>query len=124
MLVRSWRKLLPDLKKVDLQGFPNEEISKSEIFDMVYAMRSFGNINKDNVKKLLQSDVCELGFQHMTDTDTVYVTKQKCDEEGGEDKSEIRTAVRSLNSQYPTSSFSGPWGQHFVAFLLLCQTVS
>jgi hypothetical protein len=61
-------------------------------------MRSFENIDKDNVKEWLQSDACELGFQHMTDTDTVYAAKQKCEEEGGEDKSEIRTAVRSLNS--------------------------
>jgi hypothetical protein len=34
----------------------------------------------------------------MTDTDIVYAAKQKCEEEGGEDKSEICTAVRSLNS--------------------------
>jgi hypothetical protein len=59
-LVRSWRKLLPDLEE---QGFPNKKISKSEILDMVCAMRSF-----ENVDEWLQSDVCELGFQHMTDT--------------------------------------------------------
>jgi hypothetical protein len=34
----------------------------------------------------------------MTDIDIVYATKQKCDEEEGEDKSEICTAMRSLNS--------------------------
>jgi hypothetical protein len=28
MLVWSWRELLPDLEENDLQGFPNEEISK------------------------------------------------------------------------------------------------
>jgi hypothetical protein len=31
-LVQSWRKLLPDLEDDDVQGFPNEEISKSEKF--------------------------------------------------------------------------------------------
>jgi hypothetical protein len=36
-----WRKLLPDLEEENMQGFPNEQISKSEILDMVCAMRSF-----------------------------------------------------------------------------------
>jgi hypothetical protein len=40
MLVRRWRKLLPDLENDDLKSFPNEEISKSKILDMVCAMRS------------------------------------------------------------------------------------
>jgi hypothetical protein len=48
-LVWSWRKLLPDLD--DLQSFPNEEISKSEILDMVCAMKSFENIDEDNVEE-------------------------------------------------------------------------
>jgi hypothetical protein len=50
MLVRSWRKRLPDLEEDDLQGFPNEEIRKSEILDMVCAMRSFKNINEETMK--------------------------------------------------------------------------
>jgi hypothetical protein len=33
-----------------LQGFPNEEIRKSEILDMVCAMRSFKNINEDDIE--------------------------------------------------------------------------
>jgi hypothetical protein len=33
-LIRSWGKPFPDLLD-DLQGFPNEEINKSEILDMV-----------------------------------------------------------------------------------------
>jgi hypothetical protein len=41
MLVQSWRKLLSVLEDDDFQGFPGEEISKSEILDMVCAMRSF-----------------------------------------------------------------------------------
>jgi hypothetical protein len=97
-LVRSWRKLLQDVEDDNLQGFPDEEISKSEILDMVCVMKNFENIDKDNVEEWLQSDACERGFQHMTDTDIVYAAKQKFGEEGGEDKSEIRTAVRSLNS--------------------------
>jgi hypothetical protein len=62
-LVRSWRKLLTDLEKDDLWGFPNKEISKSKTLDMVCAMRSFENINEETLK----SDACEVGFQHMTD---------------------------------------------------------
>jgi hypothetical protein len=38
------------------------------------------------------------GFQHMPDTDIVYAVEQRCEEEGGEDKSKICTAVRSVNS--------------------------
>jgi hypothetical protein len=66
-LVCLWRKLLPDLEDVDLQIFPNKEIRKSKILDMVCAMRSFENINKDNTKELFLSDECEVGFQQMTD---------------------------------------------------------
>jgi hypothetical protein len=68
-LVRLWRKHLPDLKEDGLQGFPNEEVGKFEILDMECAMRSFENVNKDNVEEWLQSDTCELGFQELTDTD-------------------------------------------------------
>jgi hypothetical protein len=32
-----------------LQGFPNEEISKPEILDMMCAMRRFENIDEGNV---------------------------------------------------------------------------
>jgi hypothetical protein len=89
MLVRSCRKLLSDLEDDDLQGFPNREISKSEILGMVCAMKSFENVNKGNVEEWLQSDACEPGFQHMTNTGIVNVTaKQKGEEEGGDDESE------------------------------------
>jgi hypothetical protein len=37
MLVQLWRKRLPDLED-DLQGFPNEEFSKSEILNMACAI--------------------------------------------------------------------------------------
>jgi hypothetical protein len=49
-LVRSWRKLLSDLEEDDLQGFRNEDVSKSEILDIVRATRSFENMDEDNVK--------------------------------------------------------------------------
>jgi hypothetical protein len=50
ILVQSWRKRLPGLEEHYLQGFPNEEISKSKILDMVCAMRSSGNINEETLK--------------------------------------------------------------------------
>jgi hypothetical protein len=34
-----------------LQGLPNEEISKSEILDMVCAMRSFENVNEETKER-------------------------------------------------------------------------
>jgi hypothetical protein len=68
-LVRSWRKLLPDLEDDDLQGFPKEEISKSEILDMVHVCyEKFSKHQRSNDGEWLQqSDACEVGFQHMTD---------------------------------------------------------
>jgi hypothetical protein len=51
MLVRLGRNLIPDLEEDNLQGFPNEEINKSEILDMVCAMRSFENIDKNNIEE-------------------------------------------------------------------------
>jgi hypothetical protein len=50
MLVQLWRKLVPHLENDDLQGFPDEESSKCEILDMVCAMKSFENVNTDNVE--------------------------------------------------------------------------
>jgi hypothetical protein len=50
MLVQSWRKLLADLEEDDLHGFPNEEISKYKILDIVCAIRSSENINKETLK--------------------------------------------------------------------------
>jgi hypothetical protein len=84
----SWRNVLPDLKYDDLQGFPIEEISKSEVLDMVCAMRSFENVNEENTEEWLQSDACKLGYQHMTDKDTVNAAMKEKGEEGGEDESE------------------------------------
>jgi hypothetical protein len=81
------RKLLPDLTEDDLQGLPDEEINKSQILDMVCAMRSFKNADDDNAEEWLQSDMYELGFQH---TDSVNAAaKQK-----GEEKLKGRMRVK------------------------------
>jgi hypothetical protein len=60
-LVRLWSKLLQDLEEDNLQSFLNKEVSKSEILDMVCAMRNPEDADKDNAQDWLQSDVCELG---------------------------------------------------------------
>lgn len=79
---------------VDLLGFLNTGIGRFKILDMVCVMGSFLNVNKNNIVEQLQSDACELGFQHMTDLDTANsIIKQKV-EEDGEDKSEV-AAVQS-----------------------------
>jgi hypothetical protein len=62
--------------------------SASKILDMVCAMIRFENVNKYNAEEWLQSDACELGFQHMTDIDIANAAVKQKDEEGGEDKSE------------------------------------
>jgi hypothetical protein len=41
--------------------------SKSEILDVVCAMRSFENINEEMFEEWLQSGECGVGFQHQTD---------------------------------------------------------
>jgi hypothetical protein len=64
MLACSWMKFLPNLLN-DLQGFANEEITKSKILDVLCTVRSFENINKDLVDEWLQSVACKLGLQHM-----------------------------------------------------------
>jgi hypothetical protein len=84
------RKVLPDLGN-DLQSLPNEEISKSEILNMVCAVRTFENINKETSKNGCRV-MCEVGFQHMIDRHC------QCCHEDGEDENEICTAMRSLNN--------------------------
>jgi hypothetical protein len=46
MLVLSCGKLLTDLEEEDLHS-PNKEISRSEVLDMVCAVRSFENISEE-----------------------------------------------------------------------------
>jgi hypothetical protein len=97
MLVQLSRKLLPHLEKDEWQGFPNEEIRKSEIPDMVYAMRRFENTDKDNIEEWLPSDDCELSFQQMTDKDTADIATKQKGEEGGEDESEEGESSKNVS---------------------------
>jgi hypothetical protein len=61
-----------------MKGFCNEEISKSEVLDVVCAMGSFETVDEDDNEEYLQSAACQLSFQHVTDTDVVSAaTKQK-----------------------------------------------
>jgi hypothetical protein len=55
--------LLPDAEENDFHGFSTEEISKSEILDILCAVRSFENI-RDKFGDWLQFDVCEVDFWH------------------------------------------------------------
>jgi hypothetical protein len=68
-----------------MQGFPNKDITKSQILDMVCVMRNFENNDNDNIEKWLQSTACELVFQHPDSLNAA--TKQK-GEEGMEDENE------------------------------------
>jgi hypothetical protein len=47
-----------------LNSFSDEESSKPKILDMVCAMKSFENINKEVLKNGQEGDACEVGFQH------------------------------------------------------------
>jgi hypothetical protein len=106
VLVRSRGKLHPGLKDDDMQGFPSEEISKSKTGHMVYAMKSFKNVSKDPTEEWLQSDACDLSFQHMADTGTVSAAvKQKG--EGGKDESEGQNSecvTHAIELQYTDTS--------------------
>jgi hypothetical protein len=67
-----------------LQGPANEDINKSEILDMVCAIRNSENTDKDN-KEWPQSDACKLSFQHMTGMDFANAVMKQKEEKGGED---------------------------------------
>jgi hypothetical protein len=88
-LVQSWRKLLPDLDDDDddLQGFPNEESSKSEILDMVCAIINFENINEDNTEERLQRDAMRLNWAFSTWTVSMLLQNTR-EKKRGEDESE------------------------------------
>jgi hypothetical protein len=47
-----------------MQGLPSEAISKTKILDVVSAMRSSENSNKEKVEDWLLSAVCDVGFHH------------------------------------------------------------
>jgi hypothetical protein len=95
--VRSWRKLHPHVQNGDLQGLRIEEMIKSEIVDMVCAMRSFEYIG-DNVEELVQRS-CELVFQHMKYGDVIGAAAKQSRAKWVVRMREIRIAARrSLNS--------------------------
>jgi hypothetical protein len=68
-------------KMMIFQGFPNEEICKSKILDIVCAMGSFKNINRGTLKNGYRV-MCEICFQHITDIVSAAL-KEKGEEEGG-----------------------------------------
>jgi hypothetical protein len=76
-----------------LQGFLNKEVSKSKILDKACAIKSSENVDKENVEKWLQSDVCELGFQHVTNMDTANATMKQKRKEGGEHEEQSSECV-------------------------------
>jgi hypothetical protein len=58
----------------------------------------FQKYQQRNSEKWLQSNACEVGFQHMTDIVNAAM-KQNGEEEGGKNENKIQTAIRrSLNS--------------------------
>jgi hypothetical protein len=58
-------------------------------------MRSFESVDEKNIEDWLQSDVCELGFQHLTYTDIANTAaKQKVEEDGGNESEEEGESVR------------------------------
>jgi hypothetical protein len=66
---------------------------------MICAVRSFENIDKGNIEEWLQSDACEVGFQHVRDRHCQCCRETREKKGVGEDDSEICTAMkRSLNS--------------------------
>jgi hypothetical protein len=50
------------------------------------------NLSEDNIEEWLQSDACEVGFQHIQ-TDIINAAAKQKGEEGGENESEIHTVV-------------------------------
>jgi hypothetical protein len=48
------RKFVPDLENDNLQGFINDELNKFKFLDTMCAVRSFRNVDKDNIKERLK----------------------------------------------------------------------
>jgi hypothetical protein len=91
MLVQLWRKLLPYLEEDDFKSFPNEEVSKSKILDMV----CFWKKNNEGMLKNDYRLMCVKWASSTWQADNVNAaTKQRGEEEGGEDENEIPTAMR------------------------------
>lgn len=70
-LVRSWRKLLPDLEENDFNGFPDDDSSTTEIMTMVKVLQGFENVDEVNVREWINTDACEPGYQHLSDAEIV-----------------------------------------------------
>jgi hypothetical protein len=83
------KETFPRSRKRLLTRFSKSRNQQVQILDMLCAMRSSENADKDNVEGRLQTDACELGFHRMTYTDIINdATKLKGEEEGGENENE------------------------------------
>jgi hypothetical protein len=67
------RKLLSALLEDDFQGFFNKEVDRSEIS---------GLISDENLEEWLVSEVCEGGFQYITDADVAATECWDVEENG------------------------------------------
>jgi hypothetical protein len=66
-LVEFLRKFVSALLEDDFQGFFNKDVNRSEISNLMSVLKGFENISDENLEEWLINDVCEGGFQYITD---------------------------------------------------------
>ena len=83
-LVRSWRKILPDIEESDFQAFSDEEITTAQIMNLATGLNGFEDVDEENLNEWLKIDACEPGFQYMSDAEIVTAASQQNKEEDSE----------------------------------------
>ena len=106
-LVRSWRKILPNVE-IDLSDCEEIEASDtSEICRIMENLKCFENVDRENIEEWFNRDSNDAGFQCMSDADIVSnVTQTEEGESDSENTSEedtdnyisLQTALTSVET--------------------------
>ncbi|KAG8235509.1 hypothetical protein J437_LFUL015743 [Ladona fulva] len=84
MIIRSWKKLLPDLEENDFEEF-SDDLSNSELDALLYDNDGCGNIDSKNLKEWLESDICETDYKELKGSYSILRTISEAEPKDGVD---------------------------------------
>jgi hypothetical protein len=72
MLIRSWRKIIPDINEDDdFAGFADDVITTAELAQIANKVSGGEQVDENNISEWLDCDACELGFETLSNDDIV-----------------------------------------------------
>ena len=70
-LVKSWRKILPNVENTLVESAEEEEVSACDLANLAKSVTGGGNVDEDNIVEWINCDANDPGFEHLTDEQIV-----------------------------------------------------